>query len=133
VADLLRRVLGRFCPPVGAGDRLGDFRILMEVGRGGMGVVFEAEQVSLGRRVALKLLSAAAVGSPTAVQRFHNEARAAAGLDHPHVVKVFGVGCERGVHYIAMQFIDGRTLADLIRDRRGVPATGGPAGVVCVA
>jgi serine/threonine protein kinase/tetratricopeptide (TPR) repeat protein len=99
--------------------RLGDFRILREVGRGGMGVVYEAEQISLGRRVALKVLPFAATLDPRQLQRFHNEARAAAGLHHTNIVPVHAVGSERGVHYYAMQFIDGRTLAELIAQQRG--------------
>jgi hypothetical protein len=86
---------------------LGDFRIQREVGRGGMGVVYEAEQVSLGRRVALKVLPFAATMDPRQLQRFHNEARAAASLDHPHIVHIHAVGCERAVHFYAMQFIEG--------------------------
>jgi tetratricopeptide (TPR) repeat protein len=97
---------------------LGDFRIIREVGRGGMGVVYEAEQVSLGRRVALKVLPFTATMDPRQLQRFHNEARAAAGLHHTNIVPVYAVGCERGVHYYAMQFIDGRTLADVIAHQR---------------
>jgi serine/threonine protein kinase len=93
---------------------LGDYRILREVGRGGMGVVYEAEQISLGRRVALKVLPFAATMDPRQLQRFHNEARAAAGLEHPHIVPVYGVGCERGVHYYAMKFIEGQSLAEMI-------------------
>jgi serine/threonine protein kinase len=93
---------------------LGDFRILREVGRGGMGVVYEAEQISLSRRVALKVLPFAATMDPRHLQRFQNEARAAAGLEHPHIVPVYGVGCERGVHYYAMKFIDGQSLAEVI-------------------
>jgi serine/threonine protein kinase/Flp pilus assembly protein TadD len=100
---------------------LGDFRLIREVGRGGMGVVYEAEQVSLGRRVALKVLPFAATMDPRQLRRFHNEARAAAGLHHTNIVPVYAVGCERGVHYYAMQFIDGRTLADLIAEHRGGP------------
>ena len=123
-------------PPSGDGDDLvsgvlGDFRILRELGRGGMGVVYEAEQISLRRRVALKVLPFAAVLDPRHLQRFRNEALAAAALDHPNIVKVHAVGCERGVHFIAMQLIDGRPLSELIRDmRRGAdpglqpPATG---------
>jgi tetratricopeptide (TPR) repeat protein len=100
---------------------LGDYRIIREVGRGGMAVVYEAEQLSLGRRVALKVLPFAATMDSRQLQRFHNEARAAAGLHHTNIVPVFGVGCERGVHYYAMQFIDGRTLADFIAEQQGGP------------
>src|SRR5262249_2923075 len=97
---------------------LGDFRILRAVGRGGMGVVYEAEQISLCRRVALKMLPFAATMDPRQLQRFQNEARAAASLEHPHIVPVHGVGCERGVHYYAMKFIDGQSLAAIIDARR---------------
>jgi serine/threonine protein kinase/Flp pilus assembly protein TadD len=120
-------------PPAGAEDGLvpgvlGDFRIRREVGRGGMGVVYEAEQVSLGRRVALKVLPFAATLDARQLQRFHNEARAAAGLHHEHIVPVYGVGCERGVHYYAMQLIDGRSLAEVIRDLRGADGSPPAAG-----
>ena len=97
---------------------LGDFRIVREVGRGGMGVVYEAVQISLGRRVALKVLPFAAAMDPKQLQRFKNEAQAAAHLHHTNIVPVFGVGCERGVHYYAMQFIEGQTLAKMIADLR---------------
>lgn len=97
---------------------LGDFRIAREIGRGGMGVVYEATQISLGRRVALKVLPSAAVLDPKQLQRFKNEAAAAASLDHPHIVSVHAVGCERGVHYYAMQYIEGQTLAEVIRQFR---------------
>jgi serine/threonine protein kinase/Flp pilus assembly protein TadD len=97
---------------------LGDFRIVREVGRGGMGIVYEAEQISLGRRVALKVLPFAATMDPRQLQRFHNEARAAASLDHPHIVHVHAVGCERAVHFYAMQFIEGQTLASMIAELR---------------
>jgi serine/threonine protein kinase len=98
---------------------LGDFRIIREVGRGGMGIVYEAEQISLGRRVALKVLPFAATMDPRHLQRFHNEARAAAGLHHTNIVPVYAVGCERGVHYYSMQFIEGHTLGDFIAQQRG--------------
>ena len=91
----------------GAGPQLGDFRLIREVGRGGMGVVYEAEQLSLGRRVALKVLPFAAALDPRQLQRFQVEAQAAAQLHHTNIVPVYAVGCERGVHYYAMQFIDG--------------------------
>src|SRR5436853_4085456 len=105
-------------------QRLGDYRILRELGRGGMGVVYEARQISLNRRVALKVLPFAAALDPRQLQRFHNEAQAAAGLHHTHIVPVFAVGVERGVHYYAMQFIEGHTLAALIRERRYLAGPG---------
>jgi hypothetical protein len=98
----------------GHSGMLGDFRLLREVGRGGMGVVYEAEQISLGRRVALKVLPFAATMDARRIQRFQNEARAAACLHHTNIVPVFGVGQERGVHFYAMQFIEGQTLAQVI-------------------
>jgi serine/threonine protein kinase/Tfp pilus assembly protein PilF len=98
--------------------RLGDYRIIREVGRGGMGVVYEAEQVSLGRKVALKVLPFAAVLDERQLQRFKNEAQAAAQLHHTNIVPVFSVGCERGVHYYAMQYIEGSTLAEVIHELR---------------
>jgi serine/threonine protein kinase len=100
---------------------LGDFRLLGEIGRGGMGVVYEAEQISLGRRVALKVLPFAAALDAKQLQRFKNEAQAAAHLQHQHIVPVYSVGCERGVHFYAMQFIEGQTLAAVIRDLRQLP------------
>ncbi len=110
-------------PAAPALDLLGDFRILREVGRGGMGVVYEAEQVSLRRRVALKVLPFAATLDPRQLQRFRHEAQAAALLQHPNIVPVHAVGCERGVHYYAMQFIEGRTLAEAVRELRAGPPT----------
>jgi serine/threonine protein kinase len=98
--------------------RLGDFRLIRPVGRGGMGIVYEAEQLSLHRRVALKVLPFAATLDPQQLQRFQTEAQAAAQLHHTNIVPVFSVGCERGVYYYAMQFIEGQTLAALIRDLR---------------
>jgi serine/threonine protein kinase/tetratricopeptide (TPR) repeat protein len=97
---------------------LGDYRILREIGRGGMGVVYEAEQISLGRRVALKVLPFAAVLDRRQLERFKREAQAAAQLHHTNIVPVFAVGCERGVHYYAMQYIDGRPLSVVIQELR---------------
>ncbi len=85
-----------------------------EIGRGGMGVVYEAEQLSLQRRVALKVLPFAAALDPRRLQRFKNEALAAAHLRHENIVPVYAVGCERGVHFYAMQYIEGQSLASLI-------------------
>jgi serine/threonine protein kinase/WD40 repeat protein len=95
-------------------ERLGDFRLLRQVGRGGMGVVYEAEQVSLGRRVALKVLPHHSLLDPEAVERFRREARAAAGLHHTNIVQVFGTGEQDGLHYFVMQFIPGLGLDVLI-------------------
>ncbi len=100
------------------GARLGDFRVIRELGRGGMGVVYEAEQHSLGRRVALKVLPFAAAIDPRQIARFRVEAQAASHLNHPHIVPVYSVGCQRGVHYYAMQLIDGPTLAERIDELR---------------
>jgi serine/threonine protein kinase/WD40 repeat protein len=114
--------------------RLGDYRLLREVGRGGMGVVYEAEQVSLGRHVALKVLPATGLLSPTYLERFRREAKAAAKLHHTNIVPVFGVGEADGTHYYAMQFIQGQGLdqvLDDVRRLRGRPAVGaGPEGSV---
>jgi serine/threonine protein kinase/Flp pilus assembly protein TadD len=93
---------------------LGDYRIIREIGQGGMGVVYEAVQLSLGRRVALKVLPFAAALDSRQLQRFKNEAHAAAQLHHTNIVPVYGVGTDRGIHYYAMQFIDGQTLAQMI-------------------
>ncbi|HET6879544.1 MAG TPA: serine/threonine-protein kinase, partial [Pirellulales bacterium] len=107
-------------------DPLGDFRIIAEIGRGGMGVVYEVMQVSLGRRVALKVLPFAAALDAKQLQRFKNEAQAAAQLHHQNIVPVYGLGCERGVHYYAMQYIDGQTLAALIGELRSLSGLGQP-------
>ena len=105
--------------PAALGE-LGEFRLLREVGRGGMGVVYEADQKSLRRRVALKVLPFAAAIDARRLQRFKTEALAAAHLQHAHIVPVHAVGCERGVHYYAMQFIEGQSLAALVEGMRAV-------------
>jgi serine/threonine protein kinase len=101
-----------------SGTPLGDFRLIRELGRGGMGIVYEAEQLSLNRRVALKVLPFAATLDPRHLQRFNHEAKAAACLHHPSIVPVYAVGCDRGVHYYAMQYIEGQTLAASIQQLR---------------
>ena len=102
----------------GERGRLGDFQIIREVGRGGMGVVYEAQQLSLDRRVALKVLPFAATLDARQLKRFKNEAQAAAQLHHNQIVPVYAVGCDRGVHYYAMQFIEGQSLAEIIQELR---------------
>jgi serine/threonine protein kinase/tetratricopeptide (TPR) repeat protein len=101
----------------GAG-RIGDFELVREVGRGGMGVVYEARQISLDRRVAVKLLPFAAVLDSKQIARFKTEAQAAAQVQHPNIVPVFAIGVERGIHYYAMQFIDGQPLDRIICELR---------------
>jgi eukaryotic-like serine/threonine-protein kinase len=107
---------------------LGDFQILRELGRGGMGVVYEAVQLSLGRRVALKVLPFAATFDSRQLQRFKNEAQAAALLHHTNIVPVYAVGSERGVHFYAMQLIEGQSLAVLLRQLRKQAGVGRPTG-----
>jgi tetratricopeptide (TPR) repeat protein len=123
--DFVQRAGERLSSPDAAPDgplppgTLGDFRIVTEVGRGGMGVVYEAEQISLRRRVALKVLPFAGVLDQKQLQRFRNEAQAAAHLHHTNIVPVYSVGSERGVHYYAMQFIEGESLARAIGEMKG--------------
>jgi serine/threonine protein kinase/WD40 repeat protein/tetratricopeptide (TPR) repeat protein len=119
--------------PVTAGDgvppQIGEFRILRKVGEGGMGVVYEAVQESLGRHVALKVLPPNRTG--TYLERFRREARAAARLHHTNIVPVFGVGEADGLHFYAMQFIPGQgldTVLDEVRRLRGTKTSqGGPS------
>src|ERR1700716_1409852 len=99
-------------------QRLGDFEIVRELGRGGMGVVYEARQVSLNRRVALKVLAGGLGLTPNAVQRFRREAEAAAKLHHTNIVPVYATGEEDGTHFYAMELIDGPSLDRVIRQMR---------------
>ncbi|HVC96795.1 MAG TPA: protein kinase, partial [Pirellulales bacterium] len=107
---------------------LGDFQIVREVGLGGMGVVYEAVHLTLSRRVALKVLPFAGALDPRQLARFKNEAQAAAQLEHPHIVEVHGIGCERGVHFYVMRFIEGQTLAEVIEELRRVETGKGEEG-----
>ncbi|TWU08329.1 serine/threonine-protein kinase [Stieleria varia] len=91
-------------------ERLGDFRIIRQIGRGGMGVVFEAEQISLGRTVAIKVLPQSMLQEDKQVQRFHVEAQFAASLHHTNIVPVFGFGEDAGYHFYVMQRINGQGL-----------------------
>ncbi|QEH39156.1 Serine/threonine-protein kinase pkn5 [Aquisphaera giovannonii] len=114
-------------------SRVGDYRIVREIGRGGMGVVYEAEQVSLGRRVALKVLPSPSARDGTTLARFRREARASARLHHTNIVPVFDVGQDGEVRYYAMQFIQGQSLDAVIRELRRLrdgsrPGRGGGAG-----
>jgi eukaryotic-like serine/threonine-protein kinase len=115
--------------------KIGDYRILREVGRGGMGIVYEAEQISLGRHVAIKVLPDRAARNTKRLFRFHREARSAGRLHHTNIVPVFDVGCEDGIHYYTMQFIQGNNLDAVIAEvaglhrgnLSGVPASSPPS------
>src|SRR5262249_45866953 len=105
-------------PPEGPDElgRLGPYRVLKLLGAGGMGLVFEAEGTARGRLGALKVLRPATLGAAAAEERFLREARAAAQLRHDHIVTVYQVGKDRGVPYLAMELLEGCSLAALLRD-----------------
>ncbi len=112
---------------------IGDYRLVREIGRGGMGVVYEAWQLSLRRRVALKILPFTAAHDAKQISRFKNEAQAAAQVQHPNIVPVYAVGEENGVHYYVMQLVEGQSLTSLLdglrssgRDTNGTTAPNHP-------
>jgi hypothetical protein len=109
-------------------ESLGDFRIIREVGRGGMGIVYEAIQESLGRHVALKVFAPWTRADPKLIERFQREARAAARLHHTHIVPVFGVGAHGAHRYYAMQFIQGQGLDAILHELRRLRSAPGPDG-----
>jgi WD40 repeat protein/serine/threonine protein kinase/tetratricopeptide (TPR) repeat protein len=104
--------------------QLGDYHILREIGHGGMGVVYEAEQLSLGRRVALKMLPVQLLRDAKQRQRFEREARSAARLHHTNIVPVFGVGDHEGAPYYVMQFIQGLGLDDVLDELKRLQPSG---------
>jgi hypothetical protein len=110
-------------------ERLGDYRILREIGHGGMGVVYEAEQASLGRRVALKVLPRPLRHDARTTSRFEREAKAAAKLHHTNIVPVFGVGEHEGLRYYVMQYIQGLGLDEVLEELKQLrPGSRGPVG-----
>jgi WD40 repeat protein/serine/threonine protein kinase len=124
-----RRQAAAAAPPL---RQLGDYEILREIGRGGMGVVYEAQQMSLGRHVAIKVLSSHAQLDARQLGRFEREARSAAKLHHTNIVPVFGVGEQDGLHYFVMQFIPGLGLDTVLEELRrlqpGKPGSGSTPG-----
>jgi eukaryotic-like serine/threonine-protein kinase len=103
------------------GQTLGGCRLVRRLGAGAIGVVYEAEQVSVQRKVAVKMLTSKAAGDDKVIQRFDREARLCAAIQHPHVVAVYNCGFERGVHYLVMEFVDGYTLSTLVEEEKQVP------------
>ncbi|MCA9195131.1 MAG: protein kinase [Planctomycetales bacterium] len=101
--------------------QLGEYRVIRQIARGGIGIVFEAEQLSLSRRVALKILPFAALYDATQVARFRNEALAAARLRHPNIVSVYEVGLDQGTHFYAMELVRGQDLSRLLARPCGSP------------
>ncbi len=102
-------------------ERLGDYRIIREIGHGGMGIVYEAEQRSLHRRVAVKVFPKQAIGDSKQLTRFQREAETAGALHHTNIVPVFGVGEQDGLHYFVMQYLDGVSLDVLIHGLANLP------------
>ncbi|MGZ8781780.1 MAG: serine/threonine-protein kinase, partial [Thermoanaerobaculia bacterium] len=105
---------------VPAGTRVGRYEIVSLLRRGGMGEVYTAEDSSLGRRVALKILPRNRTSDPERVARFVREARASSTLNHPSIVAVHDAGSDGDVHFLAMELIDGEPLSEWMRRRRGV-------------
>lgn len=103
---------------LGVPRRLGQYKLIEEIGRGGMAIVYLARDLELGRVVAVKVLPRFGINDETRRLRFENEARAAAKLDHPNIVPIYGNGRDRGVHYFAMRYVEGRNLAELMDDVR---------------
>lgn len=118
--------------PANAGQKfttLGDFKLLKKLGAGGMGEVFKGHQISLDRVAAVKVMAKHLASNATFVERFYREARLMAKLDHPHIIRSFGVGQDHGYHYLAMEFVDGGSLQDCLK-RQGKLSLGDAVHVI---
>ena len=107
---------------VAPGAIVADFIVQKELGRGGMGVVYLAHQISLDRPAALKVLSENYANDAQFVGNFIKEARAAAKLNHPHIVQAYAVGEDEGIFYFAMEDIDGKTMKEVLKEQQLIPS-----------
>ena len=103
------------------GQQLGNYKIVKELGKGGMGMVYKAHQVSLNREVALKVLPKHLSEDEDFIKRFHREAESAAKLNHPNIVQIYDIGEEEGIHYFAMEYVDGKDISQLVKEKGKLP------------
>src|SRR5438067_11114662 len=101
-----------------AGTKLGRYEIRAKIGEGGMGEVYLAQDTKLDRKVALKILPSEVASNHDRMERFIREAKSAAALSHPNIAQIFGIGEHDGIHFIAMEFVEGVTLRDKIHRER---------------
>ena len=104
--------------PLTPGTRLGSYEIVSLLGAGGMGEVYKAKDLKLGRDVAIKVLREDLASDPERLRRFEQEARAASSLNHPNIVTIYDIGEHEGTRYIAMEYVEGKTLREMLGGRR---------------